>query len=580
MANPQAVYSTAMLREANAQTYKSMQGKLQAPLLRALDNMGYEYMTPVQSQVLSGLPSMSSDCLVQAKTGTGKTIAFLLPALQSLLTGPRLPSGQVGILVMSPTRELALQIAKECDQLTPLLPQRVECHTAFGGTQRATNLNRFMTGSPTVLVATPGRLGDYLGEPKVRAKFSDMRTLILDEADTMLEQGFLAAITDILKQLPPKSKGWQGMCFSATIPAKIKDVFYRVLKPGYTHISTVDANEPPTVDRVPQFSVVVPTVKDTFNALAALIQLEYKQSPEDFKIIVFGTTANGVALLAAAFDRLVPGIKVFQLQSRLNQARRTRTTDEFKAASSGIMFASDVIGRGMDFPNVGLVIQVGLPSSGEQYVHRVGRTARAGNDGRAVILLTQAESYFLHVNKQLPIKPYPQDVMAQAKAMASAMESKFNGVDEETKRKAYSAWLGFHKVYTKQLQMNLENMVKTANEYAYAMGCPEAPMVDKRIVGKMGFKGVPGLRVGEVGGEKPRRFPQQSRGVPTNAMPSNNEPSLNNGPSSNKRPNGNSGPPSSKRQVHTNAKPSGDGPSSNKRPNGTDATNGERRRKR
>ena len=128
-----AVYSTASLKESHAQEYKSMTGKLNASLLRALEVMDFKYMTPVQSKVLTELPSFTSDCLVQAKTGTGKTVAFLLPTLHSLLDGPPLPTGQVGILVLSPTRELALQIAKECDQLTSRLSRRLECHTAFGG---------------------------------------------------------------------------------------------------------------------------------------------------------------------------------------------------------------------------------------------------------------------------------------------------------------------------------------------------------------------------------------------------------------------------------------------------------------
>jgi ATP-dependent RNA helicase MSS116 len=129
----EAMYSTASLKESCAQEYKTMAGKLNASLLKALDVMGFEYMTPVQSKVLSELPTFKSDCLVQAKTGTGKTCAFLLPSLHSLLASPPLPRGQVGILIMSPTRELALQIAKECDQLTSQLPTRLECHTAFGG---------------------------------------------------------------------------------------------------------------------------------------------------------------------------------------------------------------------------------------------------------------------------------------------------------------------------------------------------------------------------------------------------------------------------------------------------------------
>ena len=127
-----ALYSTASLKESNAQPYSSMTGTIHPQLLQALQVMGFEYMTPVQSKVLTGLPNLRSDCLVQAKTGTGKTVAFLLPALHSLLTSPTLSRGQVGILIISPTRELALQIAKECDQLTSQLSRPLECHTAFG----------------------------------------------------------------------------------------------------------------------------------------------------------------------------------------------------------------------------------------------------------------------------------------------------------------------------------------------------------------------------------------------------------------------------------------------------------------
>lgn len=218
--------------------------------------------------------NVKKDALVQAKTGTGKTIAFLLPALQNLLTGPKLPFGQVGILIISPTRELATQIAKECDRLTSSLPTRLDCHTAFGGTAKASRLGKFMNGNPAVLVATPGRLDDYLSDPNVRRKFENVRTVILDEADTMLEAGFLVSVKKILKQIPPKSQGWQGLCFSATLPSKIKDVVHHILAPGYTHITTIDRNEPPTTARVPQHSIIIPDIRDTFSLVQAFLQTE------------------------------------------------------------------------------------------------------------------------------------------------------------------------------------------------------------------------------------------------------------------------------------------------------------------
>jgi ATP-dependent RNA helicase MSS116 len=459
-------------------------------------------MSPVQQKVLTELPSDSSDCLVQAKTGTGKTLAFLLPALQSLLSSKPVPRGQVAILVMSPTRELALQIAAECNQVTAKLVPRVECHTAFGGTSRASNLKKFINGNPTVLVATPGRLNDILGEEEVQYRFENLRTLVLDEADRMLDQGFLGDIKNVLKRLPPKKSGWQGMCFSATIPPTVKDVISTVLKPGYTHLSTVDVNETPTIDKVPQYVVIAPQVKDLFMSLYALIKQEYAANPTNFKTIIFSTTANGVALLHALFEKLAPSIspdlKVFQLQSRLSQPVRTRTTNEFKEVTSGLMFASDVISRGMDFPNVGLVIQLGLPAKAEEYIHRVGRTARAGNDGRAVILLTEKESYFVKVNKKLPIHPYPFDIMSKATESATKVETAFDTVDSVTKAKAYQAFLGFNKTFIKNLKTDNEGLVAMANEYAESMQCPEPPMIDKKVVGKMGFKGVRGLRIGTI----------------------------------------------------------------------------------
>ncbi|KAK5955502.1 hypothetical protein OHC33_003142 [Knufia fluminis] len=489
---------------SDAQPYASMAGNLDARLLKALRVMGFETMTPVQQIVLTQLPSFQSDCLVQAKTGTGKTAAFLLPCLHTLLNSPTpLPNGQVGVLVISPTRELALQIAKECDQLTSQLGRnKLECHVAFGGTAKATNLSKFMNGSPSILVATPGRLKDYLSESQVVRKFANIRTLILDEADTMLESGFLADVKEILKLLPPKSAGWQGMCFSATVPAKTREVVDNVLAPGYASLSTIDKAEPPTLERVPQYHVIMPSVTDTFNTLASL--LNHELTP-DSKAIVFGVTANMVALYSNLFSQGLTSLRVFELHSRLSQNVRTRTTNDFKTASSGLMFASDVIGRGMDFPNVDLVVQVGLPSNSEQYIHRVGRTGRAGNTGRAIILLTQAESFFINANRRLPIQPHAQTakIVSDAVAHASSVERAMHAIDETVKQRAYSSFLGFFagSGLLKPLRMDKAGLVRMANEMAMqGMHCPEPPPMEKKTIGKMGLKGVPGFNYATVGG--------------------------------------------------------------------------------
>lgn len=480
-----------------AQPYSSMAGKLDPRLLKALDVMGFSFMTPVQQRVLTELPTWRTDCLVQAKTGTGKTLAFLLPALHCLLEARAAPPrGQVAILIITPTRELAQQIAKSCDQLTSQLAQPLECHIAVGGTARASAHSRFMNGAPSVLIATPGRLKDYLSDEYTAEKLANIQTLVLDEADTMLESGFLADVKQILKMIPSKKQnGWQGMCFSATIPPKVKDVVNVVLNPGYASISTIQENETPTHERVPQYHVIIPSVSETFTALMSLLSIESKKCS---KIIVFGVTANMVALMAKVFAQGLTPLKVFEIHSRLNQGARTRTTAHFKEASAGILFASDVIGRGMDFPNVDLVIQVGLPSNGEQYVHRVGRTARAGNDGRAIILLTPAESFFMKVNRHLPIQPHPDTnaVLEGATACMETVTEAMYMIDEEIKQRAYSSYIGFFagSGLLKQVRLDKPGLVQLANELAIkGMACPEPPPMDKKVIGKMGLKGVPGF---------------------------------------------------------------------------------------
>ncbi|KAL9118579.1 MAG: hypothetical protein Q9187_004872 [Circinaria calcarea] len=228
-----------------------------------------------------------------------------------------------------------------------------------------------------------------------------------------------------------------------------------------------------------------------------------------------------VALYAEVFEGRLP-LKVYQLHSRLSQNVRTRTTEEFKEAATGIMFASDVIGRGMDFPNVDLVVQVGLPSNAEQYVHRVGRTARAGKDGRAVILLTPGESFFLAQNPKLPIKPHTRTerILDGIAVYAPQIEQAMYTIDEGVKKKAYQSFLGFFagSSLLKPLRLDKVGLVAMANDFAkHAMHCPEPPAMERKTIGKMGLKATPGLRYTltdhTMGKSQPaRKRPQNSEG--------------------------------------------------------------------
>ncbi|KAK0720185.1 P-loop containing nucleoside triphosphate hydrolase protein [Lasiosphaeris hirsuta] len=488
--------------------YSQMAGRLQPQLLRALDQMQYKFMTPVQQKVLQ-LPTFHDDCLVQAKTGTGKTIAFLLPALQTLLSTKDLPLSQVGLLVLAPTRELAQQIADECDKLTSLCKPALECHIAVGGSKKATHLSKFLKGKPTILVATPGRLIDYLSDAATRAKFTNIRCLVLDEADRMLDAGFMPALMKILEQIPAKATAkWQGMCFSATMPPEINKVLHLVLKPGHVRISTIDKNEVPTVDAIPQSVIAVDSIDDVLVSLHSLLACERIDNPS-LKAVIFSSTARQAGLLYHIFGSsggAAPGkLSVSQMHSRMSQASRNRTVEEFKAATQGLLFASDVVGRGMDFPDIGLVVQIGLPSDKEQYVHRVGRTGRAGKTGRAVMILTPPEMNFVRSNPEFPIKvtkgAHPK---AEAVPSADIIQKALAKVPDQTKEQAYVAFLGFTKTLKKIHGLDSVAVVQLANRFSASLGVSEPPMLEASTVGKMGLKGVPGLNI--------RRGPAPPRG--------------------------------------------------------------------
>ncbi|KAK3685236.1 P-loop containing nucleoside triphosphate hydrolase protein [Podospora appendiculata] len=521
--------------------YSTMAGRLQPQLLKALDQMEYKYMTPVQQKVLQ-LPNFTDDCLVQAKTGTGKTIAFLLPALQTLLTTKGLPRSQVGLLVLAPTRELAQQIADECNKLTSLCQPPLDCHIAVGGSNKKSALNKFLTGKPTILVATPGRLIDYLSEAATRAKFTDLRCLVLDEADRMLDQGFMPALVKILQQMPPKSTGWQGMCFSATLPPSINKVLHLVLKPNHVRLSTIDKDEVPTVDAIPQSLLAVNSIDDVFPALHSLLSCEKYDNPM-LKAVIFSSTARQAALMYQIFGHTggaAPGkIPVYQMHSRMNQAARNRTVEEFKAAQSGLLFASDVVGRGMDFPDVGLVVQIGLPSDTEQYVHRVGRTGRAGKLGRAVIVLIPEELSFVRNNRQFPIKEtttvHPR---ASPTLSADVIRQALEKIPEQSKTQAYVAFLGFTKTLKKVHGLESNGVVQLANRFAASMGCTEPPALESSTVGKMGLKGVPGLIIKGRNGVPAGEPSRNSRGP----MPRGKKPFDDSTPSASGAENSRNGP--------------------------------------
>jgi ATP-dependent RNA helicase MSS116 len=447
-------------------------------------------MMPVQAATLHDLLAKRIDCLAQAKTGTGKTIAFLLPAIQTLINMNRPPGSGVSLLVISPTRELAMQIAKEATALLKRLP-KYTVSFAIGGTNKNTEEDKILKGCD-ILIATPGRLLDHLSDDRVQWSFRNLDTLVLDEADRLLDMGFMPALKDIVKRLPDKEKSKrQGMLFSATIAPHVEHVAHLILSKGYKFISTIPEGELNTHERVPQHLITVPAFSDVAAALVGSIRSEAVLNGADtFKAIVFAPTAALVDFYGDILEALPNLPPTSVLHSRVSQSKRTSVTNAFRNAKNGILVATDVVARGMDFPLVTNVFQVGVPADKESYVHRLGRTARAGAEGRGTFIVTEAETFFPKWTlKEITFEPKTADLSAKAEIRRISEKM-------EDHAKTYQAWLGYYKNHMKGLKWDIPELVRQGNLFAIeGLGAPEVPGIKKSTVGKMGLKGAKGLIV-------------------------------------------------------------------------------------
>ncbi|KAI0506871.1 ATP-dependent RNA helicase MSS116 [Xylaria bambusicola] len=471
-----------------------MEGGLVHPtLLRTItEDLKFEHMTPVQAATIRPILTERSDILAQAKTGTGKTVAFLLPALQNLVNRNVTPGSAVSLLVITPTRELALQIAAEAEALLQRLPQYKVC-IAIGGTNKDAEERRILRGCD-ILIGTPGRLFDHLGgdgSPVVE-KLQQLDTLVLDEADRLLDMGFLPSLKQIVACLPNRTvKPRQGMLFSATVPEYVSKVSGLVLSKDHKYISTIQKGEINTHERVPQQLIIVPEFSDVTAALLGALRQEQRGvGAESFKAIVFAPTAALVNFYVDVLQQFPDMPTILSLHARMTQSKRTNVTQQYRQARSGIMVATDVIARGMDFPAVTNVFQVGIPSDKESYVHRLGRTARAGAEGRGSFIISSHETWFSKWElKGIDFNEHPADLAAQDDIKRITMGMNTQG-------KTYQAWLGFYKSYVKRMGWDNVRLVAEANTFALdGLGAPEVPSLEKSTVGKMGLRGVKGLSV-------------------------------------------------------------------------------------
>ncbi len=356
------------------------------PLCRALAAAEYEHPTPIQTQAIPKLLA-GHDLLGIAQTGTGKTAAFAVPILQRLAqNGPPAGADTVRALILAPTRELAIQIGADFEAYGRHLNMRVA--TIFGGVGQNPQVSALRRGVD-VLIATPGRLLDLVGQR--HARLDKVSMLVLDEADRLLDMGFIRDVRRIVAALP---KARQSLLFSATMPGEVATLAREILRdPVRVDVSPKTV----TVDRTDQHVVFV----DNGDKRHVLTQLLRK--PDVTRAIVFTRTKHGANKVAQQLDRA--GIAAEAIHGNKSQNARQRALESFKNGKSWVLVATDIAARGIDIDAVSHVFNFELPHEPESYVHRIGRTGRAGASGIATSLCDSSERTRLRAIERLIRRP-------------------------------------------------------------------------------------------------------------------------------------------------------------------------------
>ena len=359
------------------------------PLLQAIDTLGYKTPTPVQTQAIPAVLA-GRDLMAAAQTGTGKTAGFALPLLQRLtMEGPQVASNSVRVLVLVPTRELAEQVHESFQAYGQRLPLRM--HVAYGGVSINPQMMKLRKGLD-VLVATPGRLLDLYRQNAVT--FTQLQTLVLDEADRMLDLGFSRELDAVFAALP---KQRQTLLFSATFSDAIRTLAGALLV------------DPLRIEISPR-NTTVKSIKQW------LIPVDKKRKPELFiyllkkkrwgQVLVFVKTRKGVDQLVTTLT--AQGISADAIHGDKPQPARLRALERFKASEVQILVATDVAARGLDIDDLPHVVNFDLPIVAEDYIHRIGRTGRAGASGEAISLVCADEVELLSAIETLTRQILPR----------------------------------------------------------------------------------------------------------------------------------------------------------------------------
>ncbi|HET7579461.1 MAG TPA: DEAD/DEAH box helicase [Bacillales bacterium] len=385
---------------------------LSRPVNKAIDRMGFEETTPIQARTIP-MAMQGKDLIGQAQTGTGKTAAFGIPMIENI--DPKRP--EIQGLVVTPTRELAMQVAEELNSIGQF--KKVTSLPVYGG-QDISRQIRALKKKPGIIVGTPGRLLDHIRRRTIR--LGNLQTVVLDEADEMLNMGFIEDIESILENVPEER---QTMLFSATMPDPIRRLAGRFMKdPEVVQIKGKEM----TVANIEQYYIEVDE-RDKFDVLCRLLDM---QSPE--LAIVFGRTKRRVDEVSDALNKR--GYSAEGLHGDLSQAKRDRVMGKFKNGRIEVLIATDVAARGLDISGVTHVYNFDIPQDPESYVHRVGRTGRAGKTGLATTFVTPKELDHLKLIERLTKRkmvrqPKPTFSEALEGLQKAAMDKIMSAVGQE-----------------------------------------------------------------------------------------------------------------------------------------------------
>ncbi|OMJ12131.1 ATP-dependent RNA helicase HAS1 [Smittium culicis] len=425
----------------------------------AIKELGFEKMTEVQARTIPPLLA-GKDVLGAAKTGSGKTLSFLIPAIELLTTLKFKPRNGTGIIIIAPTRELALQTFTVARDLLQFHTQTFGI--VMGGANRKAEADKLIKGV-NLLVATPGRLLDHLQNTKGFI-IKNLKTLVIDEADRILEDGFEDEMRAIINILPKQDR--QTALFSATQTTKVEDLARISLKKGPLYINVDSKQVEATADGLEQGYVV--TDSDTrFLLLFTFLKKNLKK-----KIIVFFSSCNSVKYHAELLNYI--DIPVLDLHGKQKQQKRTNTFFEFVNAQTGIMLCTNVAARGLDIPSVDWIIQFDPPDDPRDYIHRVGRTARAGNSGKSLLFLLPSELGFLYYLKQSKVSPseyiFPSNKIAKIQPQLENLIEK-NYYLNKSARDGYRSYLQAYTSYQLKtiFDVNQLDLAKVGKSFGFSI---------------------------------------------------------------------------------------------------------------